>query len=91
MKLDIAAIKATYEKEQGTLQESFALLHQRIKLGIFCDRCGETNPPNHFYPLYHYPSVSGVTCNECYLTDAEYVKSFHETKEEARKRCQNTQ
>ncbi len=47
---------------------------------MFCDRCGETEPKHGFYPLWHYPSVSGLTCNKCYLTDEEYLKWFGEPK-----------
>lgn len=83
MKLDIIKIRADLEALERLTKE-------QLERGMFCDRCGETNPPNHFYPLFHYPSVSGVTCNECYLTDEQYVETFHETKAAARLRCQNT-
>lgn len=62
---------------------------------MFCDICGETNPPNGFFALGHShtfggeASLSGITCNECYLSDEEYLETFGETKEEARKRVEN--
>ncbi len=47
---------------------------------MFCDICGDTKPKHGFYPLYHYPSVSGITCNRCRLSDEEYISFFGENK-----------
>ncbi len=42
----------------------------RRKHIMFCDICGETDPPSHFYPLgIHGPdSIRGVICNDCHDT-----------------------
>lgn len=47
---------------------------------MFCDVCGETNPKHGFFPLFHSPSVSGVTCNRCYWNDEKYKEYFGEDK-----------
>ncbi len=49
---------------------------------LFCDECGDKNPKHGFFPLFHSPSVSGVTCNRCYLSDDQYRERFKEEKAE---------
>ena len=48
---------------------------------MFCDRCGDTQPKHGFFPLFHSPSVSGVTCNRCWHSDRDYKRIFGEQKE----------
>jgi hypothetical protein len=52
-----------------------------------CKNCGDTNPKHNFYPLWGMASgegiyqTSGLLCNRCARTDAEYEEIFGEPKE----------
>ena len=52
-----------------------------------CRVCGDTYPKHGFYPLWGMAvglgiyETSGLLCNECGLSDEEYLKAFGEHKE----------
>jgi len=54
---------------------------------MHCRICGDTDPKHGFYPLWGMATgkdiyqTSGFMCNECALTDEEYLKTFNEPKE----------
>jgi len=54
---------------------------------MHCRICGDTDPKHGFYPLWGMAigkdiyQTSGFMCNECALTDEEYLKTFGEPKE----------
>ena len=54
---------------------------------FFCDECGETAPSHGFYPLYHSPSLSGVTCNPCRRSDKDFLATFGHTKQKCTEKC----
>ncbi len=64
----------------GKVKEARELISE-VTGRLFCDECGDTNPKHGFYPLGHGPSISGLTCNRCRLSDEEYREKFKEKKE----------
>ena len=78
MKVDLELLRDAREIRQAeTINEDRAELLGKADISwhnhpIFCDRCGETEPEDGFYPgggffvsRSRHASLSGILCNDC--------------------------
>lgn len=74
MKVDLGSLHMMQDAAKALQNQALRLLGHIARLGVFCDECGEIDPPSGFYPLLTGGdgSLSGYRCNDC-MRDPEEV------------------